>query len=827
MRTTRRVIQIIAFVLFLMLVALAPVIIDSADFFLRLSPLSFIATFASSDETRSELATGLFAAALAHVVRFLPAIIVLAGTIILGRWFCSWVCPLGTTLDASDRLCASARKGRASNLYDSRRLKLYLLVVVLLAALLGAQLTGWLDPLSIAQRSYVLVVHSYCANLADGLFGSLHRIPLVHHLTDPIHSGVRAALDSQQPRIYLGHWAFAFMLLAVLLPGLVLRRYWCRNLCPLGALLAITSGWGIFKRRVSDACTQCGRCARSCPMGAISKDGQKTLTGECTQCMTCRAICPTHAITFGRKQPAEQAEPVDVTRRGLIVSAAAGIAAVPLVGMNITRSLGAGNGEPTVIRPPGAKPEEEFLSRCVRCGACMRVCKTNGLHPTWFETGLEGMWTPRLIPRIGYCDHNCTLCGQVCPSQAIRSLTLEEKHTIAIGKARIDRNGCIPWAGAARLREGPGSWEDCNCAVCEEACPIPTKAIRFNTVTATLNGSPVEIRRPVIEEDLCTGCGFCEKVCPVAGSAVRVIPVRDGVAKVPSAEADEAGSPFASLFPGTVGAWWLFDEPTVYPPDKLWQYIDGAAPLYQAYAFNWAATASYRSNEDDAEIRADVWQFAATDDACGVFLQDTSGLARIEGIGSLAASVETNCWVWKGNYVVMIHPGGWPATPDETVELARAVAEALPAQEAPIPKLLAALPEENRIRASEQYLHRKINFDTVYRIDEDVFGLDVFNVNVALSHYRTDAGGKYLFGIFEYPQAATRQASESRFEAFLRQNGRKQPGDTTADVYIDDKGDYFLLARSGKHLIVAFEAPAQSLDTIRKALSNLQPGPEE
>ena len=67
----------------------------------------------------------------------------------------------------------------------------------------------------------------------------------------------------------------------------------------------------------------------------------------------------------------------------------------------------------------------------------MRVCLTNGLQPTLFEAGVEGMWTPRLVSRIGYCEYSCTLCGQVCPTGAIAHLDTVTKRKVTIGTAII------------------------------------------------------------------------------------------------------------------------------------------------------------------------------------------------------------------------------------------------------------------------------------------------------------------------------------------------------------------------------------------------------
>jgi len=133
----------------------------------------------------------------------------------------------------------------------------------------------------------------------------------------------------------------------------------------------------------------------------------------------------------------------------------------------------------------------------------MKVCPTGGLQPSLTEAGLEGLWPPRLVPQIGYCDYTCTLCGQVCPTEAIVRLTEEEKHKVRIGLASFDTTRCIPYAYGR------------DCMVCEEHCPIPDKAIYCLEVEIRdRNGQTKKIKQPHVDPDKCIGCGVCESVCP-------------------------------------------------------------------------------------------------------------------------------------------------------------------------------------------------------------------------------------------------------------------------------------------------------------------------
>ena len=148
--------------------------------------------------------------------------------------------------------------------------------------------------------------------------------------------------------------------------------------------------------------------------------------------------------------------------------------------------------------------EKKFLSRCIRCSECMKVCLTGGLQPTTHEAGLQGIWTPVLVPKIGYCEFNCTLCTQVCHTGAIKNLTLKEKQKTKLGLACIDKNRCLPHALGI------------DCIVCEEHCPISPKAIHLSEARIiTRDGKRRTIKRPQVDSKLCIGCGICENKCPV------------------------------------------------------------------------------------------------------------------------------------------------------------------------------------------------------------------------------------------------------------------------------------------------------------------------
>jgi ferredoxin len=322
------------------------------------------------------------------------------------------------------------------------------------------------------------------------------------------------------------HYALAGASIAILLVvlgmELVSRRFWCRYLCPSGALLGVIARYSAMRRLPLVVCKGCpasGDCADNCRMGAFTSD-RKFVADDCNLCMDCVGDCPRHVATFKlngwrrRRRadvpPALRPPGIQISRRAFVGAVGVGIA-TPI----IARAARAGlETKPSqyLLRPPGAADDQRLLDLCVRCGQCMKVCPTNTLQPDYLGSGIEGMFAPRLVPRIGQCEFSCTLCGQVCPTGAIPKLMAEQKHQTIIGKAVFNQDLCLPWAKN----------EECIC--CEEHCPVSEKAIQYDLVEVTNAwGERVTLQRPYVVFDRCIGCGICEFVCPVEGeAAIRV-----------------------------------------------------------------------------------------------------------------------------------------------------------------------------------------------------------------------------------------------------------------------------------------------------------------
>jgi polyferredoxin len=478
---------------------------DLVNIPLRLDPLAILANLLASK-------TLLAGSALALVVAIL--------TLVFGRAWCGWLCPLGTTLDLFSlkgwRMALRGKSAVGSGLEDRssdpadgwRGVKYGLLLTILIAALFGNLTLLIFDPLTLLFRTLTISIWPAIDQLMTAIETALYPLPALADPISRLDAWLRPNLLPSEPVFYRQALLFAAVFAGVIALNLFAQRFWCRYLCPLGGLLGLMSKVALFRRVVSAECKGCTICTQVCPTGTVDpQQGYASDPSECTMCLDCLESCPRSTIQFTPRFSPAAWNHYDPSRRQALGSFGLAIA-----GLALLRSEALAKREdPHNLRPPGAR-ENELLDKCVRCGECMRACPTSALQPALSESGLEGLWSPLVIPRLGYCDYSCNACGQVCPVQAIPALVLEEKRQQVIGKAYLNQNRCIAWS------------DHKDCIVCEEMCPLPEKAVYLEQAQVKdSQGKLRTIQLPWVDRERCIGCGICEYKCPVNGeAAIRV-----------------------------------------------------------------------------------------------------------------------------------------------------------------------------------------------------------------------------------------------------------------------------------------------------------------
>lgn len=443
-------------------------------------------------------------------VLLVPALVMTLSTLILGRFFCGWICPLGTMIDLISKKIPKSKPVR----FLRGSLKYYLLFTLLSAALFSVNISGIFDPIAILVRALTFFFYPLLGYLTRSGWARLYDVAgdgrdHVSFLYDFLRDYILPFRETFYPLAFLS----VVILLAIFFLERFEKRNWCRNMCPLGTLLGLLGRFSPIRRIPGRICVDCGDCADHC---STAFEEEIFREESCIRCMDCRVKCRLKRVNFSFKRkktsapcgPGEK-QPV-LSKRILLGGFFSGLF------LSKAFSFRRPEDDNRLLRPPGVANEDDFLKKCVRCGECIKVCLQNALYPDLARSGVTGIFTPVVIPRLGYCEYNCTLCGQVCPTQAIPRLTLSSKRRSVIGVAALDKNVCLPYA------------KKLNCIVCEEHCPVPDKAIRFETVRETDHyGKEIDLKKPYVIDELCIGCGICENKCPLAGrSAIEVFKKR-------------------------------------------------------------------------------------------------------------------------------------------------------------------------------------------------------------------------------------------------------------------------------------------------------------
>ncbi|MBL8830256.1 MAG: 4Fe-4S binding protein [Planctomycetaceae bacterium] len=433
-------------------------------------------------------------AARSWVWSLTAAVAILAVCVIVPRGFCGYLCPLGTLIDLFD--WSIGRRVTRFRVADDGwwvHLKYYVLLATLIAGLGGVLISGYVAAIPVITRGMLFLLGPLQTGLQRG-----------QHLIPPWNAG---------------HVVSLALFFAVLGLGLLKPRFWCKYVCPSGAVFSLGNLFRLSERKVESSCIHCNKCVEICPFDAIKPDFT-TRTSDCTLCQTCGGVCPVHAIKFVDRfdfvdlkllnDPPTHETPLGrrgflATGVGLLAGSAGGVAAA--TGIALSSPDLNDPTTPRPVRPPGSVSEREFWQLCIRCGECFKACPNDVLQPLGFAQGLAGLWTPQVVADWAGCESSCNACTQVCPTGAIRALTLDEKRHFRMGLAVVNKQTCLPIAG----REA--------CQLCVDECVAAGyHAIEFVQVRTEVDkaGNPIEgtgFLAPVVLAEKCVGCGLCQTRC--------------------------------------------------------------------------------------------------------------------------------------------------------------------------------------------------------------------------------------------------------------------------------------------------------------------------
>ena len=420
--------------------------------------------------------------------------IVVLITSLFGRVYCSTVCPVGTLQDISGYLGKKFDRRRRFKYFKSPQWLQYLILFAsTIPVLLGSSmiLGDLLEPFS----SYGRLMTNFAVEpllLVNNLLAALLTHFEIYFIYDiPLHIAE------------VGTLLFTFLFFAtVIYLSLTDGRFFCNSFCPAGAILSLISRVSIFRLVIkNDLCNDCGACDRVCKAECIDSSARRLDFSACVSCFNCLRSCPTNAIEYSLNpvRSSEHSELRSNSANGILHSRrelfrTVGIpAAAFLLAPGIIESGLVFKGKRQPVSPPGSLSIRHFTSLCTACHLCVASCPTNVLRPSFLEYGIGGMSQPMMDYEAGYCNYDCVICGDVCPTGAILKESVEEKKRIQIGKAKLNKDDCIV---VSKKKD---------CAACSEHCP--TKAVH----TIPYEGN---LLLPEVDDEICIGCGACEHVCP-------------------------------------------------------------------------------------------------------------------------------------------------------------------------------------------------------------------------------------------------------------------------------------------------------------------------
>lgn len=434
------------------------------------------------------------------------------------------------------------RKRKAWRNYEYRKnpvaWRVAFLIFAILSTVLGGLYFGLIEPYGVFGRIALNVFKPVNVAINNALYSyytarDVHDYYYYDLRPESIGALVTGVLSFVVLCVFAGRWG----------------RLYCNSVCPVGTILGFLSRYSFFRTRIdASKCVKCGLCSKRCKSSCIDFKNKTVDASRCVVCLDCFTACKKDALYYGpsRKSAAtgeeaekqnlaaqkervlREVENFDRGKRDFITlslaATTAAISNVALAGDYVF--LGEEDDAPAkpkaadyaadesadtleeakpddygltpyerkyTISPPGSVSHKHFSSRCVGCHLCVAKCPARIIKPSGLENGLKGFMQPHLDFTYGFCNYDCTICGEVCPAGAILPMKRADKQLVQTGHVVFIKENCIVYA------------QETSCGACSEHCP--TQALRMVPYKGTLT-------IPETDVELCVGCGGCEHICP-------------------------------------------------------------------------------------------------------------------------------------------------------------------------------------------------------------------------------------------------------------------------------------------------------------------------
>ncbi|MCL4549082.1 MAG: 4Fe-4S binding protein [Bacteroidetes bacterium] len=420
-------------------------------------------------------------------------LIVILLTVLFGRIYCSTICPLGILQDIVNYFARKFRKkNRFEFLKEQKILRLSLLILSAIVFVFGSSVViNLLDPYSIYGR----IAGNFFKPVLVGVNNLVSKTLEIFKVYSVYYYDIKAF--NAIPFIITA----AFFVLVVVMAWMKGRLY-CNTVCPVGTLLGYISRISVFKILIKDEdCISCSLCTQECKSGCIDSDNKTVDMSRCVMCFDCLSLCPTDGITFSYsyKKRSNENIPVEQSKRDFFTKTLLYFISVTAIGAQVQKKIIVTKPstkaifKQSAVSPPGSISVERFNSKCTACNLCVVSCPTQVLQPSFLEYGFLGIMQPWMDNAVGFCNFECTICADVCPTGAILPIPLEKKKLTQIGKAKFVKDNCVV------------NTQKTDCGACSEHCP--TKAVHMIPFEGKL-------LIPETRDDYCIGCGACEFACP-------------------------------------------------------------------------------------------------------------------------------------------------------------------------------------------------------------------------------------------------------------------------------------------------------------------------